>query len=34
MLAEMCPEFEPAESGADYFLASRAAYGRPALAYA
>ena len=25
MLAEMCPEFEPAESGADYFLASRAA---------
>jgi RNA polymerase sigma-70 factor (ECF subfamily) len=34
LLAEMCPEFAPAEAGADYFLTSRAAYGRPALAYA
>ena len=34
LLGEMCPEFAPAESGADYFLSSRAAYGRPTLAYA
>jgi RNA polymerase sigma-70 factor (ECF subfamily) len=34
LIAEMCPEFEPAESGADYFLSARTAYGRPALAHA
>ncbi|HWA09571.1 MAG TPA: sigma-70 family RNA polymerase sigma factor [Opitutaceae bacterium] len=34
LLAEMCPEFKPAETGADYFLTSRPAYGRPTLAYA
>lgn len=34
LLAEMCPEFAPAKSRADYFLSTRVAYGRPALAYA
>lgn len=34
LLGEMCPEFKPAETGSDYFLTSRAAYGRPTLAYA
>jgi len=34
LLAEMCPEFAPAKSRSDYFLSTRVAYGRPALAYA
>jgi RNA polymerase sigma-70 factor (ECF subfamily) len=33
VLAEMCPEFADAESGADYFLALRPAYGRLAHAH-
>jgi RNA polymerase sigma-70 factor (ECF subfamily) len=34
ILVEMCPEFADAESGSDYFLSLRPAYGRLALAYA
>jgi RNA polymerase sigma-70 factor (ECF subfamily) len=34
LLSEMCPEFTPTDSGADYFLSLRPAYGRPTLAYA
>ncbi|MSU70482.1 MAG: sigma-70 family RNA polymerase sigma factor [Opitutaceae bacterium] len=34
LLTEMCPEFNEAESGSEYFLSPRPAYGRLALAYA
>ena len=33
LLSEMCPEFADAESGGDYFLSLRPAYGRLALAH-
>lgn len=34
LIAEHCPEFTPDTPAADYFLPTRVAYGRPALAYA
>ena len=34
LIAENCPEFAPDTPAVDYFLPARAAYGRPALAYA
>jgi RNA polymerase sigma-70 factor (ECF subfamily) len=34
LLSEMCPEFAPDASPGDYFVPSRIAYGRPAIAYA
>jgi RNA polymerase sigma-70 factor, ECF subfamily len=34
LLSEMCPEFAPDASPADYFIATRNAYGRPAIVYA
>ncbi len=34
LLSEMCPEFAPDAPPADYFVQARAAYGRPAIAYA
>jgi len=34
LIAEHCPEFAPDTPAADYFLPVRAAYGRPAMAYA
>ncbi|HZP60308.1 MAG TPA: RNA polymerase sigma factor, partial [Opitutaceae bacterium] len=34
LLSEMCPEFAPDASPADYFVQARTAYGRPAIAYA
>jgi RNA polymerase sigma-70 factor (ECF subfamily) len=34
LLSETCPEFAPDASPNDYFVPSRVAYGRPAIAYA
>jgi RNA polymerase sigma-70 factor, ECF subfamily len=34
MLAELCPDIEPAPSLADFFLGARAIYGQPAISYA
>ncbi|MDE3083912.1 MAG: sigma-70 family RNA polymerase sigma factor, partial [Verrucomicrobiota bacterium] len=34
LLSEMCPEFMADAPPADFFIPSRTAYGRPALAYA
>jgi RNA polymerase sigma-70 factor (ECF subfamily) len=34
LLSETCPEFAPDASPGDYFIPSRNAYGRPAIAYA
>lgn len=34
LLSETCPEFAPDASPSDYFIPARAAYGRPAIAYA
>ena len=34
LLSETCPEFAPDASPSDYFIPTRTAYGRPAIAYA
>ncbi len=34
MLAELCPDIEPAPSLSDFFLSARSVYGQPAISYA
>jgi len=34
LIAKSCPEFAPETPAADYFITTRASYGRPTLAYA